>query len=403
MRKPHDSILSRRWLSRAFALVVLVVGAALGAFAYPAKAADGAIAGVIFQDLNNNGVRDTGEGPHEGAATYIDLNRNGVNESDETFQMSDATGIYAFYSIADGEYDVIVSPPSGWGATTVSKQTVTIANGAVVSGVDFGISNVGILGGRVFDDVNGDGSAQTGDGSVFDVQVYLDTNGSGTYTSGEPTTRTNPNGLFSFSGLIPSTTPYRVRMVAPTNAYQVNPNPADILIKPGQSKLDIAFGLFIYGTISGTIYDDVDCNGQRDVGDAGASMKSVFLDSNDNGLRDSGETTVTTNSGGGYSITGIRPGVYRVRVETVPNDTMRSSANPADIAAVSGMNSIGNDIGLFTYGTISGIAYNDLNANGAKETTDTALRDRTIFLDANDNGTFDPGEKSAITAATTGE
>src|SRR5690349_23895547 len=40
---------------------------------------------------------------------------------------------------------------------------------------------------------------------------------------------------------------------------------------------------------------------------------TVYVDYNDNGSKDGGEPSAMTGSGGGYTITGVEPGSYKVR------------------------------------------------------------------------------------------
>ena len=48
------------------------------------------------------------------------------------------------------------------------------------------------------------------------------------------------------------------------------------------------------------------------------------------------------------------------------------------------------------YSLITGTVYNDLNADGAKVSTEPVLAGRTVFIDANQNGSLDSGELSAV-------
>jgi subtilisin-like proprotein convertase family protein len=54
---------------------------------------------------------------------------------------------------------------------------------------------------------------------------------------------------------------------------------------------------------------------------------------------------------------------------------------------------------LLAGGTISGVAWNDLNNNGARDTGEPALPNWTIYLDANHNGRLDAGETSTLTGS----
>ena len=49
--------------------------------------------------------------------------------------------------------------------------------------------------------------------------------------------------------------------------------------------------------------------------------------------------------------------------------------------------------------TLSGYVINDLNANGAANSGEPVLANRTVYIDANNNGKLDAGEKTAVTTS----
>ncbi|HVZ66867.1 MAG TPA: SdrD B-like domain-containing protein [Patescibacteria group bacterium] len=103
---------------------------------------------------------------------------------------------------------------------------------------------------------------------------------------------------------------------------------------------------------------------------------NVFIDTNGNGVKDSGETgyggatvgfqfysnTTTTSSSGNYSFTGISDGSYNI-ILTVPNDYVLTTPNPV---AVSNSSHIANFGIQFTGYTISGKVFVDTNGNGVQ-------------------------------------
>src|SRR5579862_7604189 len=57
------------------------------------------------------------------------------------------------------------------------------------------------IAGRIFDDLNGNGSRQRKEPWLAGVEVYLDLNGNGALDAGEPSTTTHRNGTFAFRKL----------------------------------------------------------------------------------------------------------------------------------------------------------------------------------------------------------
>jgi len=68
------------------------------------------VSGVVFSDLNGNGVQDAGETGLTGVDVRFDLGGNGTTDAIAT---TDDSGAYAFADIPSGVHAVILVPPSG--------------------------------------------------------------------------------------------------------------------------------------------------------------------------------------------------------------------------------------------------------------------------------------------------
>ena len=66
------------------------------------------------------------------------------------------------------------------------------------------------------------------------------------------------------------------------------------------------------GKIAGIQFDDVNENGIQDADEAGLSGRTLFLDTNGNRQRDTGERTATTDANGVYFFNNLTPGKYSV-------------------------------------------------------------------------------------------
>jgi hypothetical protein len=73
------------------------------------------------------------------------------------------------------------------------------------------------------------------------------------------------------------------------------------------------------GTISGTVFLDVNANGQLDVGEPGLAGRTVFVDLNGNGVFQSNDPYAVTD-GSGHFILIVAPGRYSVRLLTFKGD-----------------------------------------------------------------------------------
>jgi subtilisin-like proprotein convertase family protein len=117
------------------------------------------ISGSVFEDFNNNASYDSFERGIVGAGfVYIDTNNNSNFDAGESQATIDATGYYAFPTLANGTYTIRTSIP-GWTRTTPSASyTVTLANPNDFSlGNNFGFGKNNRFYAFVFEDLDGDG------------------------------------------------------------------------------------------------------------------------------------------------------------------------------------------------------------------------------------------------------
>lgn len=74
----------------------------------------GQIAGVVFNDLNGNGVLDQWEPVQRNWRVFLDTNNNKVFDTGETSVLTNANGEYVFNNLAPGTYTVAEVLQSGW-------------------------------------------------------------------------------------------------------------------------------------------------------------------------------------------------------------------------------------------------------------------------------------------------
>jgi hypothetical protein len=83
------------------------------------------IIGAVFNDLNANGIRERCEPPMPGITVTLDSRTSDNGIIHMTVQTGDNGG-YAFNGLPDGVYNVAVTVPSGWKATTPNPVLVTL-------------------------------------------------------------------------------------------------------------------------------------------------------------------------------------------------------------------------------------------------------------------------------------
>ena len=158
-------------------------------------------------------------------------------------------------------------------------------------------------------------------------------------------------------------------------------------------------------TIFGQVFNDTNKNGTHEAAEPGLGGATVYLDADNDGVKDTGEKSTTSDSGGNYSFGSLAAGTYHVReiaptgfklVGTSVFNTTFSSANGGSFSAnfVNQSTSTGGN-----NASISGILFNDGNKNGVFDAGESLLATKKMYIDANSNGKFDTGETSALTNA----
>jgi hypothetical protein len=100
----------------------------------------GSISGRVFNDANNNKLRDVGELGLGLWRVFIDTDKDGVLDSTERSLLTDASGNWSFGGLLKGSYIVRVVQQSGTATTTPTAGafTITLGVGQAITGILFG-------------------------------------------------------------------------------------------------------------------------------------------------------------------------------------------------------------------------------------------------------------------------
>jgi protocatechuate 3,4-dioxygenase beta subunit len=350
------------------------------------------LTGLKFEDLNGNGQLDPGEPGLAGWTIFNDANGNSILDSGEASTTTGVNGSYTL-NLGPGTYRIREVLQTGW------VQTLGVPDGNGQSGINVVGGNLGnfklvTISGLKFNDLNGDQNP-AGEPGLGGWTIFDDVNNNGQLDSGEQFTTTASNGTWSFTNVGPRQ--LRIREVQQTGWQQTTANPPVFSTTSGVNRGDLNFGNRQQtGSISGFKFNDLNGNGVRDSGEPGIENWTIYLDQNFNGQLDSGETSVKTTSNGSFQFDALPPGTYRVR-EVLTAGWQQTTTNPADVVLAGGQSQTGLLFGNFQQVSISGAKFNDLNANGVRDTGEAGLSGWTIFLDTNNNGVLDPGERSQLT------
>lgn len=204
-------------------------------------------------------------------------------------------------TLADGyEFDGFSGQCDGNGDVTVAlgeSKTCTLTNSDLPAS----------LSGMKFDDKNGNGVKDEGDTGLADWTIFIDENGNGELDGDEPSTTTDVNGAYSFTGLSVGT--YTVREEQQTGWTQTTTNPADIELENGENVTNVDFGNFKLVSITGKKFNDDEGDGAI-TGDAtlpGWTIRLYKVVSDVWTLVDTQDTDGT----GSYSFNNLGVGSYR--------------------------------------------------------------------------------------------
>ncbi|MDP6542587.1 MAG: SdrD B-like domain-containing protein [Phycisphaerae bacterium] len=361
------------------------------------------ISGQKFEDLDGDGVKDTGELGLDGwTIELVDPATGDVIETqvtasldvDESGAIDPETemGLYSFEDLIPGDYELREVLQDGWAQTYpgAGPYSPTLISGEAITDKDFGNAWVGSISGQKFEDLNGDGIKDTDelglDGWTIelvdaDTAVVLDSQ----LTSG--------GGLYSFVDLVIGN--YEVREVQKIGWVQTLPATSiyTTSLAYGQHVTDKDFGNQpLSGAISGRKFEDVNANSVRDAGEPGLDGWTIELVDPSSGLV---IDTRVTFGGGTYSFGELMYGSYIVR-EIVRNGWIPSMPDPSGHTVDISPGETLDDVHFGNYRAVSifGQKFEDLDGNGIRDIGEAVLDGWVIEL-------VDPATGNVIAARTT--
>ncbi len=360
----------------------------------------GSIGNYVWNDVNGNGVQESGEPGLAGVAVTLS---GAANTSTST----DATGAYLFSGLSAGSYTVTVAAPAGFVATPSAQggNNATDSNGNPANvtlatntsndlTIDFGYFMTASVGDFVWNDLNANGVQDGGEPGIGGATVTL------TGPSGPLSTTTDASGGYSFQKLVPGT--YTVCTALPSGysntslANQGNnaaldsdgsgtSNCATVTLAGGQTNNTIDFGFYKVGSLGDRVWNDANGNGVQDSGEAGLNGWTVTL----RNLLNQVIGTATTSGNGAYSFGALLPGTYTVCVMAAPGYTqtydLDGLGTPSCAAATlaAGQNRTDVDFGYRipqATGSIGNYTWIDANGNGRQDAGEPVLNGVSLAL-----------------------
>jgi SdrD B-like domain len=260
-------------------------------------------------------------------------------------------------------------------------------------------------------DVDGDGDLDVGSNNDIDATPLFVARDAGMNTSGTVSGASNTfkvaTGSFTVSSLltgVQTNLTFRPRAANPNWTSALWQEDGVTVPFKNANNGTLAAGASITlkrsgaASINGRVFNDKNATGFFDGDDTGIDGFRVFLDSNFNGVLDTGEVSKPVSSTGTYHFTGIDAGTYRVR--EVFRQGWRQSF-PAlgyyEITLKYGETAKTQSFANTDTVVIKGKVWNDTNKDGAINNGEGGIPGWTVYLDLNHDGILDTGDKSTTT------
>lgn len=392
--------------------------------------ADITIGDKVWLDANGNGIQDAGEPAVANVTVNIYLT---ADNSSVDFTTTNGAGNYSF-TVPDGSYYLeFIAPPGltfsarGQGGDDtldcdVNPDGKTDSVNASTNDLDCGLIQPTSVGGRVFDDLNGDGIQDAGEVGAVNVVLQLWYTDDATYGDDDDvlirSATTDVNGAYVFGNLV-ANQDYYIKLILPAG-YGASPmdegadDELDSDFDPDPAKLYTEIFSVPYGTeigsvdagifktvkFRGRVWNDVNGNGVREAGEGnlGADATVKLYDAGANGAIGGGDDVEveSINTTSTYSFAGVAPGKYYVKVtppagwdfvrqdagsnDNVDSDVDEDDGTSAVYTVTSGLADIVVDAGLNNFGSVSGIVWKDSNNNGVKNGGETGKGGAAVGL-----------------------
>src|SRR4029079_17128224 len=378
------------------------------------------------------------------------------------------TGAWSASGLKPGNYLVCEVQKSGWTQSQPDPCSSPVCGAPVTGnpsggGYAFSLTSnqsktVGDLGnyrnasisGVKYEDSNANGTkdgSESGPGVSFSITVYNDKGTKGVLdaadTVAQTTTTAVGTGAYSVSNLKPGD--YLVCETQKASWTQSQPDPSSspvcgapvtgnpsgggyaFTLTSGQSKTVGDLGNYRNASISGVKYEDANANGTKCGWESGPAVSfsiTVYNDKGTKGVLDAADTvaqTTTTAVGtGAYSVSNLKPGDYLV-CETQKASWTQSQPDPSSspvcgapvtgnpsgggyaFTLTSGQSKTVGDLDNYRNASISGVKYEDANANGTKDGSESGPGvsfSITVYNDKGTKGVLDAADTVAQTTTT---
>ncbi|NBC16994.1 MAG: T9SS type A sorting domain-containing protein [Bacteroidetes bacterium] len=335
-----------------------------------------------YEDLNADGVQNGGESLLGG----WEINLTGISVIDTEVNLTGSTGSSSgvpFNEIPPGDYTVTETIQSGWTQSDPGGgQPIELTLGSDQDvQLSFGNYQPGGIAGSKWNDLDGDGQRDGGEPGLEGWTIQL---------NGTEAATTDSDGNYLIADLEPGT--YEVSEVLQNGWTQTFPagGTHTVTVESGQIVEGVDFGNTQPQVgLSGTKFEDLNANGQRDAGEPGLEGWTIQLDDG---------SSTTTDANGAYGFTNLEPGTYTVS-EVLQQGWTQSFPEEGSytVTLEAGEFREGLDFGNYRPVGLSGEKWRDDDGDGQRDAGESGLAGWTIELDDGSSTTTDAQGNYAFT------
>jgi len=380
-----------------------------GGFYIPGSKGD-----MVWNDSNNNGVKDNNEAGMEGVeVVLLDCDDVGLDT-----MFTDVDGNFMFADLVPGGYKLKFSDTSGFKFTeqfvgdsnmdsnadeiTGYTDCVEVHCGDNITNCDAGLVELAQIGDLVWHDLNGDGLQDLGEEGIEGVTIQLyDCN-----DSLISETVTDSDGIYEFVDVVPgdyylSTDTNGVYEISPLNVgnsdevdsdFDTNGRTSCTTLLPGEIDLTFDLGVFIFSCLGDYVWHDSNLDGiQNEQSDSIMSGFMVWLYDCDGNTLDS----IVTDDEGLFLFCDLVPGEYMIGTQLSTSmkytdvnsgdETLDSDIDPISelsdcVEIESGDHNTDTDIGVVFLSKIGDFIWEDEDGDGIQDATEVGVPDVVINL-----------------------
>ncbi len=324
----------------------IVLGAGQSSVANVFGELAGLVSGTVYVDRNRDGVRDPNEPRLPGVTIQLIDSTGRVIRTTTT----DTDGNYLIRGFAPGTYTVRELQPDGYGNGTPNDRVVDVPP-LGITGIDFG-EITGTVAGFVYRDYSIDGmrTLATGETGIGGTTIAI----TGTDVRGNVvnrTTTTDSLGRYEFADLLQGS--YTLTETQPSGFFYdgldtvgnfggtASNDKLVVGLPPGSDGVDYNFGEFPPADPFGYVYQDLNLNGIRDVGEPGIAGVPITISGTAFGGTifarplvpsdfPNGSLTIFTDANGLWQFPILPPGTYTIVESVQPNGFLDGTEQDGD-------------------------------------------------------------------------